>query len=114
MYHFHYFPACGWRVSIPKQQASAGRVAYRGGCEPTVVLDLHSHHEMNAYFSSTDNADEQGCRFYAVIGKIYSRPELRLRLGMYGDFVELDPCLLFDGSGPFEEAELGERYNCLV
>ena len=106
MYHFHYFSAAegwppGWRVSVPKQQASAGRVSYRGGSEPTIVLDLHSHHEMDAYFSSTDNRDEQGCRFYAVIGCIYSRPEIRLRLGLFGDFIELEPALLFEGLGPF-------------
>jgi hypothetical protein len=110
MYHFHWwaessgpgFAPCGrWRVSIPKQEATAGHVAYRGGNEASIVLDLHSHHEMRAFFSETDDADEQGCRFYGVIGKIYSRPEIRLRLGVYGDWVEVSPLMLFDGLGPF-------------
>jgi PRTRC genetic system protein A len=104
MYHFHYING-QWRVSLPKQQASAARVSYRGGSEATVVLDLHSHHNMSAYFSRTDDEDEQGCRFYAVIGRIYSRPEIRLRLGLYGDFIELPATELFDGLGPFMEAE---------
>lgn len=99
MYHFHWLNE--WRVAVPRQQASAGRVSYAGGNESSVVLDLHSHHEMGAFFSETDNADEQGCRFYAVIGRIFSRPELRLRLGVYGDWVELDPLVLFEGMGPF-------------
>ena len=100
MYHFHYLET-GWRVAVPRQEASAGRVSYRGGNEATVGLDLHSHHEMPAYFSSTDDGDEQGARFYAVIGKIFTGPEIALRLGLYGDWLELDSCFLFDGLGPF-------------
>ncbi|GIK42423.1 MAG: hypothetical protein BroJett011_62560 [Chloroflexota bacterium] len=115
MYHFHWWPVSSgpgfaplgrgeWRVSIPRQQASAGRVSYHGGGDPTIVLDLHSHHAMLSFFSSTDNGDEQGLRFYAVIGRIYDQPELRLRVGVYGDWLELDPLDLFDGLGPFVEA----------
>lgn len=104
MYHFHFFGQPGgewampgeWRVSVPTQTASAGRVSYWGGSESTVVLDLHSHHEMGAFFSETDNRDEQGCRLYAVIGRIYSRPEIRVRLGVYGDFVELPAAAVFE------------------
>lgn len=111
MYHFHYFSGPhnspeGRRVAAPAQKASAGRVEYWGGNEPTVVLDLHSHHEMAAYFSSTDNRDEQGCRLYGVIGRIYSRPEIRLRLGLYGDFVDVPAERVFEELGPFVEAGL--------
>jgi PRTRC genetic system protein A len=103
MYHFHLIDG-GWRVSVPRQDASAGRVSYRGGSESTIVLDLHSHHEMAAFFSGTDNADAQGCRFDAVIGRIYSRPEIRLRLALYGDFVELPAGFLFEDLGEFVDA----------
>lgn len=111
MYHFHYFRAAdkwpfGWQVSRPPQQASSDRVRYQGGdADGTIVLDLHSHHDMGAFFSETDNRDEQGCRFYAVIGRIYSKPEIRLRLGVYGDFLDLPAAALFEGLGPFEEGE---------
>lgn len=103
MYHFHHLPE-GWRVQVPAQKASAGRVGYWGGNEATVVLDLHSHHEMPAFFSGTDNRDELGCRFYAVIGKIYTRPEIRLRLGLFGDFMELPVAALFQGLGEFVDS----------
>ena len=103
MYHFHYFHGVGWRVAVPRQQAGAGRVAYTGGCESSVVLDLHSHHEMAAFFSETDDRDEQGCRFYAVIGRIFTQPDIRLRLGVYGDFLKLPAAFLFDGLGPFRD-----------
>jgi PRTRC genetic system protein A len=104
MYHFHWWESAEWRVSAPRQQAGAGRVSYHGGDDPTIALDLHSHHAMNAFFSLTDDDDEQGLRLYGVIGRIYDRPELRLRVGVYGDWLELDPLDLFDGLGPFVEA----------
>lgn len=102
MYHFHFVEG-EWRVSIPKQTATGGSVRYYGGHEATIVLDLHSHHEMHAYFSPTDDRDEQGCRFYGVIGRIFTRPEIRLRLGLYGDFVEVAALDLFENLGPFTE-----------
>jgi len=102
MYHFHW-AAQGWHAARPRQQATTGSVQYHGGEESTIVLDLHSHHEMPAFFSGTDNRDEQGCRFYAVIGRIYSRPEMRLRLGVYGDFFEVPAVGLFEGIGEFDD-----------
>jgi PRTRC genetic system protein A len=115
MYHFHWRPvsvACdGWQVAIPKQQASVSRVAYRGGQESSIVLDLHSHHEMGAYFSQTDGRDELGCRFYAVIGRIYSRPEIRLRLGLYGEFVDVPATTLFEGLGSFVDCYKPNNYE---
>lgn len=103
MYHFHWLDG-EWQVSVPKQEASGSRVRYRGGNERSIVLDLHSHHRLGAFFSPTDDRDEQGCRFYAVIGRIYRRPEIRLRLGLFGDFIELSALDLFEGLGPFMEA----------
>lgn len=102
MYHFHFIDD-RWRVALPKQDASAGRVGYKGGDAPTIVLDLHSHHTMDAYFSPTDNRDEQGCRFYAVIGNIYTRPAIAFRLGVWGDFVKLPATTLFEDLGPFTD-----------
>ena len=95
MYHFHWLDD-GWRVAVPRQQATFGRVSYSGGHDANIVLDLHSHHQMAAYFSETDNRDEQGCRFYGVLGSIYDRPKLALRLGVYGDFFRVKRQLLFE------------------
>lgn len=104
MYHFHWCDGAGWRVAVPKQNASAGHVGYRGGHEAGVVLDLHSHHGMAAYFSEVDDRDELGCRYYAVIGRIYDRPEIRVRLGIYGDRVEVPATEIFESLGPFVDA----------
>lgn len=101
MYHFYYSAERGWRVAVPRQKASAGAVTYTGGDDPAIVLDLHSHHGMDAFFSATDDADEQGCRLYAVIGNIYRRPAIALRAGVYGDFARFPVNHVFENCGPF-------------
>jgi len=105
MYHLHWWAESQeWRVAVPRQASTTGQVMYHGGNEASVVLDLHSHHQMAADFSGIDDRDEQGCRLYAVIGRIYSRPEIRVRVGVYGDFMPVDALDIFEGLGPFVEA----------
>lgn len=109
MYHFRYSPAQGWSVTRPEQAQSWARVGYSH--DPTgVVLDLHSHHTMPAFFSGTDDGDERGGRFYAVMGHIdHATPQLILRLGMYGHWLYNVPGLaLFDDLGPFVDTYVDE------
>jgi PRTRC genetic system protein A len=103
MYQFHLTPD-GWQVARPRQQATAGRIIYRPGDDRAVGLELHSHHGMNAYFSATDNRDEvDGGRLYGVIGRIYSAPEIRLRAGLYGDWIPVRASQIFNGLIQFKE-----------
>jgi len=45
---------------------------------------------MKAFFSMTDNVDEQGLRLYMVVGKLNSLfPEAKLRVGVYGYFAPI-------------------------
>jgi PRTRC genetic system protein A len=57
------------------------------------LLELHSHHQMAAFFSATDTADEQGFRLYGVVGRLDSdsqhTPEIRMRMGIYGQFWDI-------------------------
>ncbi|MBN2389914.1 MAG: hypothetical protein JXR84_04280 [Anaerolineae bacterium] len=87
------------KVYAPQQRATAGGVWYEGGSASNVLLDIHSHCEMGAFFSSVDNRDEQGLRLYGVIGKIFTRPEVRLRVGIYGDFWPVEIEDVFGGMG---------------
>jgi PRTRC genetic system protein A len=90
------------RIVRPDQEAGAASIRYdAGGDQDGVICDLHSHHTMHAFFSATDDCDEGGFRFYAVVGQVLARPEIRLRLGMYGDFVSLPMTALFTSAGPF-------------
>jgi hypothetical protein len=45
------------------------------------VVEIHSHHAMRAYFSSTDDRDETGRRVYGVLGRLDApTPEIALRV----------------------------------
>ncbi len=91
-----------WRCAMPSQHVTAVSVEF--GDTPAAVLDLHSHNTMDAFFSSTDDADEQGLRFYAVIGKLDTElPEIALRVGVYGHHWNVPVETVFDGSGPFDD-----------
>ena len=75
----------------PTQKGTAGSVSYNLGNYnmQNALMEVHTHPGM-AYFSETDNADEQGFRLYGVLGNInQARPEFCLRLGVYGDFIPL-------------------------
>jgi PRTRC genetic system protein A len=64
------------------RRGSAGALAFEN--MDNTVLDIHSHHKMQAWFSPKDNKDEQGLRLYAVVGRLDASREVRLRVGVYG------------------------------
>ena len=80
----------GWQLLIPEQVQSVTNVApVDDGPESSyarALVETHSHHTMRAFFSSTDDRDEQGFRIYAVLGKIFADPELLVRAGCQGTF----------------------------
>ena len=53
---------------------------------PNTVLDIHSH-TIKAFFSGTDDRDEQGLGLFAVCGGLdRGISEVRIRAGAYGYF----------------------------
>jgi PRTRC genetic system protein A len=95
-----------WRCSMPAQISSPTALQFDDLGQ--TVIDLHSHNSMPAFFSSTDDADEQGLRFYAVIGRIDTdQPEIRVRVGVYGHFLDVPADMVFDDLGPFVD-QMGE------
>jgi len=89
-------PGVGYRLTVPPQVAGPERVVYR---PPTsAVLEIHSHGPYPAVFSTTDDRDEQGLRLFGVIGRLDAdRPEVTLRLGAYGQFLQVSWESVFDG-----------------
>ncbi len=86
----------GYHFYIPVQDKSAGSVVYEVG--NSVVLEIHSHGHMGAWFSGTDNIDETGLKLYGVVGKLATTPIVKLRIGVYGYFRDLFWNEVFDGS----------------
>ena len=82
-------PQAGTRASLIYQPPSG------------VVAEFHSHGSLSAFFSATDDRDEQGFRIYGVAGRLHTaRPELRLRVGVYGYFAPVEWSHVFDGPAP--------------
>jgi PRTRC genetic system protein A len=110
---FYQFHLRGQRVQVrkPPQQCNAATVLATGTGERSVICDLHSHGNMFAFFSHIDNADEQGIRLYAVAGRLDTLPEMRLRVGVYGYWLQLPLTAVFTSSGPFKDLYLEEKYE---
>lgn len=102
LYQFHHH---GQRVQVkkPPQQATAVSVLAPGCDDANILCDLHSHGNMSAFFSQTDDADEQAAKLYAVIGKLDTAPEIRLRVGVYGYWMALSVTAVFTGNSPFND-----------
>jgi len=99
----------GYHFYIPVQDKSADGVVYEVGT--SVVLEMHSHGQMRARFSPTDNTDETGLKLYGVIGSLDAVPVVKFRIGAYGYFKTLRWSDVFDGSlaGAVEYEEVREE-----
>ena len=51
-----------------------------------LVMTVHSHNTMPAYFSATDDADEKITGLYGVIGRLDGKPQIRCRASLNGFF----------------------------
>jgi len=88
-----------WIISLPEQVQEGMSVhpvdPFAGG--NWTAIEVHSHHDMDAFFSSTDNQEEKvGFRIYSVIGGLSSRPQILTRVGIYGHFMTIPSRWVFD------------------
>ena len=88
-----------YRLVVPPQAGTATSLAY---VPPAgVVAEFHSHGTSRSFFSATDDRDELGFRIYGVAGRLDNdRPELSLRVGVYGHFTPVEWPQVFDGPDP--------------
>ena len=85
-----------YQLIKPPQHATPASVISQHSEDAGILLDIHSHGKMPAFWSETDNQDEQGFRAYGVIGNLTKQPEIRLRLGVYGYWFPIPLSLLFE------------------
>ena len=89
-------------VDIPEQTASPVSVDSRTNPEYDNdryihYADVHSHCNMGAFFSATDDRDEKATRVYAVIGNVQGYfPEIKVRISNGGTYLEIDPRIVFE------------------
>lgn len=104
LYYFRYDEAGQeWELIIPPQIATPAAVkpldTGKGSPFDGALVELHSHHDLGlgARFSTRDNLDEKTrVRLFSVIGHTSRAPELRLRVGVFGNFWEVPAELLFE------------------
>jgi PRTRC genetic system protein A len=85
----------GYHLEVPPQEGRAAGVSYER--LPGTVVDIHSHTTMTAFFSTTDNQDEQGMGLFMVVGRLDTLiPEVLLRIGLYGYFAPVEIGEVFD------------------
>ena len=88
-----------YRLVVPPQAGTATRLAYQPPAG--VVAEFHSHGKTRAFFSGTDDKDEQGLRIYGVVGRLDTPlAEMSLRVGVYGHFAPLRWGQVFGGPNP--------------
>lgn len=73
-----------YRIVVPKQTVSAAAVKYDIGellsNTDTIICDIHSHNDMNAFFSGTDNNDDKKNPWISgVFGKLSTNMENKFR-----------------------------------
>ena len=96
-----------YRLVIPPQTGTSSSLTYQP--PQGVIAEFHSHGSHRAFFSATDDRDEQGFRIYGVVGRLHDPlPELTLRVGIYGHFAPLHWSQVFDGPHPPGLRPVGE------
>lgn len=82
-----------WQLEVPLQiQTECSVEPLDSGPESSyarALIEIHSHHQMPAKFSNIDDQEERGFRIFGVIGRIWKRPEIRFRVGVFGQFIEV-------------------------
>ena len=100
-----------WNLDAPLQFCRPSSVFPIDKADPLgikALIDLHSHALMEPFFSHTDNKDEQGFRIFAVIGKVNEKPEIRVRVGVYGNYWNIPASMIFELSGEIRDAYFGK------
>lgn len=88
-----------YAVQIPHQTQSTTMVKY--DVLPNTVVDFHSHGNMRAHFSHTDDHDDNGFRISVVVGNLADRQaEVDMRIGVHGYHARVSYLEVFTGDIP--------------
>lgn len=80
-----------YEIYYPEQQVTSASVVFTRNHDmendKVLVMDIHSHGSMNAFFSSIDDNDEKGTRLFMVFGNL-DKKEIthKLRAGIAGNY----------------------------
>lgn len=108
-----------YSIYYPQQKISKANVIYRDDPNPPLmrinkelIMELHSHNTMGAFWSGTDDANEKECGFYMVIGRFDTERAQYLCRVKYGStYINFPAHEIFDMT-PEEEKEIFTIANC--
>lgn len=91
----------GWVLEYPEQIATGDRVkpvhTGKGSSAARSIIEVHTHPDSRAKFSPVDDRDEaRGVKVYAVMGELFTQPEIRARVSIYGHFFEYPATEFFE------------------
>jgi PRTRC genetic system protein A len=96
----------GRALLIKPPQISSSISVLSSAPEGPILCDIHSHHRIAAFFSETDDRDDQGLSVSAVIGNIFTAPEIICRINVYGHSLVVPAGAIFDSIEPFVDCAL--------
>jgi hypothetical protein len=88
----------GWDMVVPEQEAGPNFVIETNPKERFgKIIEIHTHPGNWNKFSSKDNADEQCFRIYTILSNIRNEfPVIRTRVGIYGYFMDIPSCWVYE------------------
>lgn len=90
-----------YEIGIPTQKVASASVDFKYDDveeHHVIVVDVHSHNNMSAFWSPRDNKeDEKGVWFSGVVGTIDKGPTTNWRFSCNGEFRAFDFSTIFDG-----------------
>ena len=85
-----------WEVLYPEQECTPSTCIAGDRFPEPAVIEIHSHGAMGAFFSGTDNLEEDGCRISTVIGKSNGQLEIVSRVCVHGLFLPISSNLIYE------------------
>lgn len=84
-----YWRGATWEVICPEQECTPTNCISLEQYPEPAAIEIHSHGSMRAFFSSTDDREENGCRISTVIGRSNERLEIVSRVCAHGLFLDV-------------------------
>ncbi|MBE9048638.1 hypothetical protein IQ255_30390 [Pleurocapsales cyanobacterium LEGE 10410] len=84
-----YWRGTGWEVICPEQECTPTSCISVEQHPESAAIEIHSHGAMGAFFSATDNREENGCRISTVIGRSKGQLEIVSRVCAHGLFLDV-------------------------
>ncbi len=112
VFHLELDELSAWQCHVPNQTQAPARAKPMDDSPASsyarASIEVHSHVDMHARFSSIDDEDELGFRIYVVLGLISTTPAMRVRVGMYGYRHDIPARRVFDLPPGIGDAVTGE------